>query len=99
MSDLAFGAVTIFSMKRLFVTEIEQQAVVNWTMLLGDIGLAAVLVALAVFMLWRLYDLFTKDGRWAEELAEDRKASTQAEIEANKQKLKELEANLEEMSK
>lgn len=69
-SDLAFGAVTVFSMKRLFVSESAQQPVVNWTMLLNEIGLASVLVALAAFMLWRLFDLFKKDGRWAKELAE-----------------------------
>jgi hypothetical protein len=69
-SDLAFAAVTVFSMKRLFVGESEQQAVVNWTMLLADLGLAIVLVALALLLLWRLLDLFKKRGRWSEELAE-----------------------------
>ena len=43
-SDVAFGSVTIFSMKRLFVTESAQQPLVNWTMLLVDLGLALVLV-------------------------------------------------------
>jgi len=99
MSDLAFGAVTVFSMKRLFVTEIDQQNVVNWTMLLTDIGLAAVLVALAVFMLWRLYDLFLSKGRWASELSVESKLKNEAEIAESKQKLKELEAALEEVSK
>jgi len=69
-SDIAFGAVTIFSMKRLFVTESAQQPIVNWTMLLADIGLALVLVVLALFMTWRLVDLFKKEGRWAEEFVE-----------------------------
>ena len=69
-SDLAFAAVTIFSMKRLFVTESAQQPVVNWTMLLADIGLASVLVVLALFMLWMLFDLFKKNGRWSEDLPE-----------------------------
>lgn len=99
MSDLAFGAVTVFSMKRLFVTEIDQQNVVNWTMLLTDIGLAAVLVALAVIMLWRLYDLFLSEGRWASELSAESKLKKEAEIAESKQKLKELEAALEEVSK
>jgi preprotein translocase subunit SecE len=67
-SDLAFGSVTIFSLKRLFVTESAQGPLVNWTMLLADLGLAAVLVGLAVFLIWRLYDLFRKQGRWAAEL-------------------------------
>ncbi len=99
MSDMAFAAVTIFSMKRLFVTEIAQQNIVNWTMLLADIGLAAVLVALAVFMLWRLYDLFLSKGRWADELKDEQKLSAEMEIAESKQKLKELEATLEEVSK
>jgi hypothetical protein len=75
-SDLAFGAAIVFSMKRLFVSESAQQPVVNWTMLLTEIGLALVLVVLAAFMLWRLFDLFKKDGRWAKELAEAGLAAT-----------------------
>ncbi len=69
-SDLAFGAVTVFSMKRLFVSESAQQPLVNWTMVLTDVGLASVLAVLAALMLWRLIDLFKKEGRWAQELAE-----------------------------
>ncbi len=69
-SDLAFAAVTIFSMKRLFVTESGQQSLVNWTMLLTDLGLALVLVALAMLMIWRLADLFKNDGLWSQELEE-----------------------------
>lgn len=98
-SDLAFGAMTVFSMKRLFVEQTAQQAVVNWTMLLADIGLAAVLVILAVFLLWRLYDLFLKKGRWAEELTYEQKIIIEGEIEEQKQKLKDLTASLEEVSK
>ena len=97
-SDLAFGAVTVFSMKRLFVEQIAQQSVVNWTMLLTDIGLAGVLVILAVFLLWRLYDLFLKKGRWAEELRSETRATTEAEIADGKKKLEELTATLEEVS-
>jgi hypothetical protein len=67
-SDLAFAAATIFSMKRLFVSESAQQPLVNWTMLLVDLGLALVLVALAMLMIWRLADLFKKQGRWVEEM-------------------------------
>ena len=67
-SDLAFAAVTVFEMKRLFVSEAGQQPLVNWTMLLADIGLATVLVTLAALMIWRLADLFKKNGRWAEEM-------------------------------
>jgi hypothetical protein len=66
-SDIAFGCMTIFSMKRLFVTEYYQQPVTDWTMLLTDIGLGALLVTLAVLLLWRLFDLFNKDGLWQQE--------------------------------
>jgi hypothetical protein len=69
-SDIAFAAVTIFSMKRLFVSESAQQPVVNWTMLFADFGLALVLVVLAILMLWRLVDLFKKKGRWVIEFDE-----------------------------
>jgi len=98
-SNLAFGAMTVFSLKRLFVAQTAQQAIVNTTMLLADIGLAAVLVIVAVFLLWRLYDLFLKKGRWAEELAQEQKTIIESEIEEQKQKLKDLTASLEEVSK
>jgi len=70
-SDIAFAAVTIFSMKRLFVSESEQQPVVNWTMLLADIGLALVLTVLAVFLIWLLFDLFKKNGHWRRDLPDE----------------------------
>jgi large-conductance mechanosensitive channel len=82
----------------LFGAESEQQNIVNWTMLLADIGLAAVLVALAVFMLWRLYDLLQAKGYWARELAAEKKQTTEAEIEEQKRKLEELTAALKEVS-
>ncbi|NLE53085.1 MAG: hypothetical protein GX613_16930 [Chloroflexi bacterium] len=69
-SDVAFGAVTIFELKRLFVSELNQQPVTDVTMLLADIGLALVLVVLAALMVWRLVDLFKERGRWHEELEE-----------------------------
>ncbi len=78
-SNLAFAAATIFSMKRLFVSESAQQPLVNWTMLLVDLGLALVLVALAMLMVWRLADLFKKRGRWSEELEETGYSETEAE--------------------
>ncbi|MDP1545019.1 MAG: hypothetical protein Q8L87_03275 [Anaerolineales bacterium] len=99
MSNLAFGSVTVFSMKRLFVTEAEQQSIVNWLMLFTDIGLAMVLVALAVFMIWRLYDLLQAKGYWMQEYNAERKSSAQAEIEEQKRKLKELEETLKEVEK
>ena len=98
-SNLAFGAVTVFSLKRLFVEQTAQQGLVNWTMLLADIGLAVMLVVLAIFLLWRLYDLFLKKGRWAEELTSEQKTIIESEIEEQKQKLKDLTASLEEVSK
>ncbi|MCJ7702898.1 MAG: hypothetical protein MUO62_15050 [Anaerolineales bacterium] len=98
-SDIAFGAATIFSMKRLFVTEIEQQPLVNTTMLLIDFGLGAILVLLAIFMGWRLIDLFAKDGVWSNEFDAERKANAKADIEEQKRKLAELQATLDEVSK
>jgi uncharacterized membrane protein len=67
-SDVAFASATVFEMKRLFVTEAEQQPVVNATMLLIEAGLAIVLVMLAILMIWRLVDLFNRGGRWSKEL-------------------------------
>ncbi|MBN1666650.1 MAG: hypothetical protein JW862_06165 [Anaerolineales bacterium] len=98
MSDLAFGAVTIFSMKRLFVSEIEQQNIVNWTMLLTDIGLAVVLTILAIFMVWRLYDLFRAKGVWQREWRAEQKAAAEAELTEQKRMLAELEETLREVS-
>jgi hypothetical protein len=98
-SNLAFGAMTVFSMKRLFVEQVAQQNITNWTMLLADIGLAGVLVVLALFLLWRLYDLFKRNGRWAEELKDERIQTTEQEINEGKRKLAELEASLKEVSK
>jgi hypothetical protein len=67
-SNLAFAAVTLFETKRLYVSESAQQPLVNWTMALADLGLAALLVALACLMIWRLADLFKRDGLWRHEL-------------------------------
>ncbi|MBE0411579.1 MAG: hypothetical protein IBX69_17780 [Anaerolineales bacterium] len=98
MSNLGFGAVTVFSMKRLFVSEAEQQGIVNWTMLLADIGMAAVLTALAIFLLWRLYDLFRAKGRWHEELTEEKKQTALQEMREKERRLEELKQTLEEVS-
>lgn len=78
-SDVAFGAVTIFELKRLFVSEVNQQPVTDVTMLLADIGLATVLVVLAALMVWRLVDLFKRRGRWEEELQETGYEAVRAE--------------------
>ncbi len=66
-SDLAFASVTIFEMKRLFITEAAQQPLVNSLMYAMDFGLGMLLVLLAVVMVWRLIDLFKNKGRWTEE--------------------------------
>jgi hypothetical protein len=96
MSDLAFGAVTVFSMKRLFVSEIEQQGVVNWTMLLTDIGLATVLAVLAIFMVWRLVDLLRRKGVWAMELDKERRRAAALELAEQERRREELATMLEE---
>jgi len=67
LSDLALGAVTVFEMKRLFISEAEQQPLVNALMYMIDFGLGALLVLLAIVMVWRLIDLFKPQGRWTEE--------------------------------
>lgn len=67
LSDIALAAVTIFEMKRLFITEAEQQPLVNGLMYAIDFGLGMLLVLLAVVMVWRLTDLFKGKGRWSEE--------------------------------
>jgi hypothetical protein len=68
LSDLAFGAVTIFETKRLFISEAGQQPLVNTLMYLMDFGLGMLLVILAMLLIWRLYDLFKKKGRWTDEV-------------------------------
>ena len=70
-SDVAFAAVTVFFVKRLFVTEYMQQPLVNTLMLLADIGLGLVLIVLAAFLVWRLIDLLKADGSWKAELEGD----------------------------
>jgi len=77
LSDIAFGAVTLFELKRLFVSEAEQQPLVNILMLLADFGLGMLLVILAMVMIWRLLDLFRKKGRWTLE-REQEDLSTEA---------------------
>ncbi len=71
LSDLALGAVTVFEMKRLFIGEAEQQPLVNALMYMIDFGLGALLVLLAIVMVWRLIDLFKPKGRWTEEAAHE----------------------------
>lgn len=71
LSDIAFAAVTIFEMKRLFISEAEQQPLVNVLMVAMDFGLALLLLLLAAVMVWRLVDLFKSKGRWSEEVNQE----------------------------
>ncbi len=71
LSDIAFAAVTIFEMKRLFISEAAQQPLVNGLMYAIDFGLGMMLVTLAALMVWRLSDLFKKKGRWTDEQGQE----------------------------
>ncbi len=71
LSDIAFASVTIFELKRLFISEAEQQPLVNVLMILADLGLGMLLVILAMVMIWRLSDLFKSKGRWTEEVTHE----------------------------
>ncbi len=71
LSDIAFAAVTVFEMKRLFISEAEQQPLVNGLMYAIDFGLGSLLVLLAIVMVWRLVDLFKHKGRWSEEMGQE----------------------------
>lgn len=66
-SDIALAGVTVFEMKRLFISEAAQQPLVNVLMYAIDFGLAMLLLILAIVMVWRLIDLFKKKGRWSDE--------------------------------
>lgn len=69
-SDIAFGAMTIFSIKRLFISEYDQQPLVDITMLLADFGLGAIMVILAMLLLWKIYDFMNEKGYWRDESPE-----------------------------
>ena len=71
LSDLALGAVTVFEMKRLVISEAEQQPLVNLLMYMIDFGLGFLLVLLAIVMVWRLTDLFKPKGRWTDEATQE----------------------------
>ena len=77
-SDIAFASVTIFEMKRLFISEAAQQPLVNTIMVLMDFGLGMLLVILAMVLLWRLWDLFKKKGKWTEEAEHELHAEVKA---------------------
>jgi hypothetical protein len=67
-TDIAFAAATLFSTKRLGVSEFGQQSYVDVLMLLMDIGLGATLLLLMVFLLWRLMDMLKADGTWKKDV-------------------------------
>ncbi len=66
-SDIAFAAATLFYTKRIYVTESQQQPLVNAVMWTLDIALFLVLVIVAALFVWRLVDLFKPEGKWTEE--------------------------------
>ena len=66
-SDIAFASVSLYETKRLFVSGAEQQPLVDIIMIIADAGLAITLVVLAALMIWRLVDLFRRNGRWTKE--------------------------------
>jgi hypothetical protein len=70
-SDIAFASVTIYEMKRLFVSEAEQQPLVNLVMYSMEIALGMLLVILALVMIWRFIDLFRGKGRWEDEVEQE----------------------------
>ena len=79
-SDTAFAAVSLYETKRLFVSEAAQGRLVDAVMLVADTGLALTLVVLAALMVWRLVDLFRRNGRWARESAEASLEAPPAEV-------------------
>lgn len=70
-SNIAFAAAALFSTKRLYVAESAQQPLVDVIMLVTDAALATVLLTLAGLMMWRLFDLFARNGKWAQEAREE----------------------------
>ena len=67
-TDIAFASATLFSTKRLGVSEFGQQSFVDVLMLLMDIGLGVTLALLMVFLLWRLIDMLKTDGSWKKDV-------------------------------
>jgi len=67
-SDVAFASATLFSVKRLGVSEFGQQSFVDVIMVFLEIGLGLTLGVLFIFLLWRLIDLFKANGSWKKDL-------------------------------
>ena len=70
-SDIAFAAVVIFSLKRLFVSEYAQQPFVDTVQVPIEIGIVALWAALGAILVWRWIDIFKKNGRWRKEKIEE----------------------------
>lgn len=68
-TDIAFAAATLFSFKRLGLSEFGQQKFVDILMLLMDIGLGLTLVFLAIFLIWRFIDMLKVNGSWKKDIA------------------------------
>ncbi len=67
-SDIAFAAATVYSLKRLFVKAYFDEKIASNILLFIDFGLGAILVILAMLLIWRLFDLFRTKGKWRSEL-------------------------------
>jgi hypothetical protein len=56
------------------VSESGQQPLVDTTILIVDVGIAVVLITLGALLVWRVIDLFKKEGHWKKELIEEASA-------------------------
>ena len=59
-SDLAFAAMTIFSLKRLWVLEENQEGFVVAMMVLTDVGLGAMEIVFGIYVIICLWKYFSK---------------------------------------
>jgi hypothetical protein len=67
-TDIAFASATLFSFKRLGLSEFGQQRFVDNLMVFIDIGLGLTLVFLAIFLIWRFIEMLKKNGSWKKDL-------------------------------
>ena len=63
-TDIAFAAATLFSVKRLALSEFGQQTFVDVVMVCMEIGLGLTLTILFLFLLWRFVDMLAPNGSW-----------------------------------
>ncbi len=59
-SDIAFAMVTLFSLKRLWVSEEAQEPIVKFYMILTEVGLGILEITLGIYMIWLLIKLINK---------------------------------------